>query len=168
MHTTLFAVLASLSFVGTATCQTAAAVTYGTGCAYAGQNLAIGVQGLPQLGTTFTITYSGPNLDNTLTIQPILAVGLLPDSMPMPTWLLPQQPAGCTAWILPALFEPMPVASPGLFADHVAVAVPNDPGLTGFTLLAQWVAWVTQCGIVEPCTLEALPTSDAVALIVGT
>ena len=59
--------------------QAASVAFYGTGCAYAGQTLAIGVQGLPQIGTTFTLTYTGPNFYSTLTIQPFLAIGFAPE-----------------------------------------------------------------------------------------
>jgi hypothetical protein len=148
--------------------QAASVSLYGTGCAYAGQNLAIGVQGLPQLGTTITITYSGPNFFSTLMIQPGLALGLAPDATPIPTSVLPLQPAGCTVWVVPVLIGMMLPTSAGPFATSVDVAVPNNPGLIGFTVYAQWIATVVQCGIIPPCTFDALPTSDAAQLVLGT
>ena len=147
--------------------QAASVSFYGTGCAYAGQNLAIGVQGLPQLGTTFTITYSGPNFYSTLMIQPALAIGLAPNATPIPPAILPLQPAGCTVWVVPLLIATMLPTSAGPFATTVDIAVPNNPGLIGFTVYAQWFATVVQCGIIPPCTFDALPTSDAALFVVG-
>lgn len=148
--------------------QAAGVSFYGTGCAYAGQNLAIGVQGLPQLGTTFTITYSGPNFHSTLMIQPALALGFAPDATPIPPSILPLQPAGCTVWVVPLIIEVMLPTPTGPFATQVNIAVPNIPGLIGFTVYAQWFATVVQCGIIPPCTFDALPTSDAALLVLGT
>ena len=73
MRSFLLAGLLSIATTTALHAQSASVTFYGTGCAYAGQNLAIGVLGLPQIGTTFTITYSGPNFYSTLMIQPALA-----------------------------------------------------------------------------------------------
>src|SRR5687768_7642220 len=76
--------------------QTATVSFYGAGCSFVGQSLAIGVQGLPQLGTTITFTYTGPNQNGPLTVQPVLGLGLAATSVPIPASLLFQQPNGCT------------------------------------------------------------------------
>ena len=168
MRTLLLACLCSAAAGLQLPAQSASVSFYGTGCAYQGLNLAIGVQGLPQLGTTFTITYSGPNFNSTLMIQPALALGLLPDNLPIPPAILPLQPAGCSVWIVPALIQTMLPTATGLFATSVDIGVPNNPGLIGFTVFAQWFATVVQCGIIPPCTFDALPTSDGALLVVGT
>lgn len=147
--------------------QTASVSAYGTGCAFAGQSLAIGAIGLPQLGTTCSVTYSGPNVTGPLTIQPLLGLGLVATSVPIPPSILPQQPANCSQWIVPDVLLATAGNPLGGFDDTVPIPVPNAAGLIGFQFVAQWVATVLQCGIVAPCTLDALPTSDALLLTVG-
>jgi hypothetical protein len=147
--------------------QAASVSFYGTGCTYAGQTLAIGVQGLPQLGTTCTITYTGTNFYSTLTIQPYLAVGFAPDATVIPASILPLQPAGCTAWVVPVVIDAMPPGPSGPFLTSVNVAVPNNPGLIGIAAYAQWFATVVQCGFVPPCSFNALPTSNGAQLVLG-
>ncbi len=163
-------IVASLLFplaIASALAQSASVQFFGSGCSYQGQALAIAVQGLPQLGTTFTFTYAGPNLNNQLSIQPALAVGLAASNLPIPSTILPQQPIGCTAWIVPEVINLMPVTATGLFEDHIDMTVPNDPSLSGLLFTAQWLAIVVQCGIVAPCWLQALPTSNAALMTVG-
>ncbi|MEO6593905.1 MAG: hypothetical protein ABIP94_04040 [Planctomycetota bacterium] len=147
--------------------QNASVALFGTGCTFNSQPLAISVQGLPQLGTTFTINYSGPNLNNQLMIRPALALGLASTNIPIPMSILPTQPSGCTQWIVPELISLMPTTPSGSFVTQVSVTIPNDPSLTGFVLTAQWLAIAVQCGIIPPCWLTALPTSNAALLTVG-
>jgi len=147
--------------------QLATVSIYGTGCSLIGQQLAIGVQGLPQLGTTVTFTYSGPNMVNQLTVHPVLALGLSTANIPLPQSLLPQQPLGCTAWIAPEVLNFMPQLASGLFDTQLPMAIPAANSLIGFQFTAQWLAVATQCGFVPPCWLDALPTSDAALLTVG-
>ncbi|HEX5051672.1 MAG TPA: hypothetical protein VFZ65_07875 [Planctomycetota bacterium] len=153
-------------FVAALPAQGATVSFYGAGCTYQ-QPLAIGVQGLPQLGTTVGITYSGPNLNTSLQVQPVLALGLGANNIPIPSGILPQQPVGCSVWIDPIVLYPMPVTTTGLFATRYDFVVPNDPTLTGFVFVGQWLAIAVQCGFVPPCWLDALPTSDAALLTVG-
>jgi hypothetical protein len=167
MRILLLATLMSIA-VPAARAQSASVSFYGTGCAYAGQTLAIGVQGLPQIGTTFTITYTGPNFYSTLTIQPHLAIGFAPDATVIPASILPLQPTGCTVWVVPAVIGAMMPTPTGPFATSVDVALPNSPGLIGITAYAQWFATVVQCGFVPPCTFDALPTSNGALLVIGT
>lgn len=154
--------------VGSAAAQSASVSTYGSGCTYANQVLAIDTVGLPQIGTTFSITYSGPNYNTSLTVQPVLALGLTPDNTPIPAGILPQQPIGCLALVVPLYLLPMPVTGSGLFQTSQGIAVPNDPTLIGFAFVAQWLDIAVQCGIVPPCWFSGLPTSDALLLTVGT
>ena len=172
MHTfaapaVLLAAIAAASLSFAATAQTAQVIPYGVGCSWNGTPLAIGVQGAPQIGTTFTIDYSGPNLSSTLSTQPVLVLGTAPDGTTIPVTFLPQQPGGCFVWVQPLLFAAMPGAPTGGFVTSQDVAVPNDATLLGLQFFAQWMATVVQCGFAPPCSLEALPTSDAVQLIVG-
>ena len=81
---------------------------------------------------------------------------------------MPLQPAGCTVWVVPLIIEAMLPTPTGLFATSFDVAVPNNPGLIGFTAYAQWFATAVQCGIIPPCTFDALPTSNGALLVVGT
>ncbi len=147
--------------------QAANVTIYGTGCSFIGQQLAMSVQGLPQLGTTITFTYSGPNLINQLTVQPVLALGLSTANLPIPQAILPQQPPNCTAWILPEVLTFMPANPAGPFDTQLPMAIPAANSLIGFQVTAQWLAIAIQCGIIPPCTLDALPTSDAALLTVG-
>jgi hypothetical protein len=148
--------------------QSASVSLYGTGCSFVGQQLSIGVQGLPQLGTTITFTYSGPNMINQLTVQPVLVLGLGTANVPLPATLLPQQPPNCTAWITPDVLNvmpPLPGGSP--FQSQFPMAIPSSNSLIGFQFAAQWLAIAIQCGIIPPCALSAFPTSDAALLTVG-
>jgi hypothetical protein len=156
-----------LTSAATLAAQTATITPFGAGCDFLNQTLTIGASGLPQLGTTFTLTYSGPNQNNQLSTQPWLGLGLAATNLPIPQSILPQQPANCTQWIVPELMLPMATTTAGPFEDQVPIVVPNQPALVGVQLTAQWLAFVVQCGIVLPCWLEALPTSDALLLTVG-
>src|SRR5262245_18472770 len=55
----------------------------------------------------------------------------------------------------------------GPFASSVDVALPNSPGLIGIAAYAQWFATVVQCGIIPPCTFDALPTTNGAQLVLG-
>jgi hypothetical protein len=97
-------ILSLLLLSGALAAQSAAFAPFGTGCAFQGQPLAIGNQGLPVLGTSFQITYSGPNSTFSSAqqiAQPFLVLGLGTLVTPIPVTLLPQQPAGCQGFITP-------------------------------------------------------------------
>jgi hypothetical protein len=147
--------------------QAASIATYGSGCVFANQTLAIGFAGLPQLGTTFDITYSGPHMNQQLSVQPILGLGLTASNLPIPASILPQQPPNCTEWIDPIVLTPMGLAPAGGFATQTSIVVPNTATLIGFQLTAQWLGLAIQCGFVPPCWLSGLPTSDALLITVG-
>ncbi len=147
--------------------QTATISVFGTGCTFAGQTLAIGATGLPQLGTTFTIDYAGPNLNSQLSTMPLLGLGIAATNVPIPATLAPQQPAGCTQWIVPDVLLAMPTTPAGGFVTQAQVVVPNNAALIGFQFVAQWAVFAVQCGIIPPCWFSALPTSDALLLTVG-
>ena len=167
MHRLVFAGVMVCGTAAFATAQGASLQPFGTNCSYNGQPLAMGTVGLPQIGTTFTLAYSGPNLANTLTIQPAIALGLATTNLPIPTSFLPQQPPGCAQLVTPDVIAIMPITTAGAFLTQLDVAVPNTPTLAGFQFAAQWFALAIQCGIILPCDLVALPTSDAVLATVG-
>lgn len=147
--------------------QAASVAPFGTGCPFLGQTLTIGATGLPQLGTTVTITYSGPNQIQQLGVQPMLGLGLTAQAIPLPASLLPTQPANCFLWIDAISLLTMPSTGAGTYQSQVPIAIPNQSSLIGFPFVAQWAAFVVQCGFLPPCVLTALPTSDALSLTVG-
>jgi hypothetical protein len=163
-----------LFLTAAAAAQSASFTPYGTGCTMNGQQLVIGNQGLPQLGQTFQVTYSGPNFTFSSAQQtswPNLVLGLGQQAVPLPPGIfgLFQQPAGCMALVTPDLLiptQPDPNGRPQ-YENFIAIAVPNSPPLIGATLQAQWVALFEQCGFAG-CNLAALPTSDAATITVGT
>ncbi len=166
-HSTLLLLSSLVTPLASLSAQNATITSFGTGCTFANQTLAIGATGLPQLGTTFTIDYSGPNMNSTLSTQPLLGLGLASTNIPIPATFLPQQPPGCTQWIVPDVLLAMPATPAGPFVTQSPVTVPNDGALIGFQFTAQWAVFAVQCGIVPPCWFSALPTSDALLITVG-
>jgi hypothetical protein len=166
-----FAGLAALAALSTvAPAQPASFQRLGFGCAIAGQVLSIGNNGLPRLGTRFSITYSGPNFMTNAAQQrcrPVLNIGFTTLGLPVPP-IFPQQPGFCTIWPIPSLTV-MTAADPTrpAWIDSVPFDVPNDPGLTGGALIMQWLALFEQCGVAG-CGLEAVATSDAGIATIGT
>lgn len=145
-------------------------VPFGTGCSFLSQTLAIGNQGLPRIGTTFQITYSGPNFTFNSAQQiamPHLVLGFGPLFTPIPQSLLPQQPAGCAGFITPnAVIPAQPDPVLNVFQSAIPIMVPNNPMLIGFALHAQWLLRFDQCGFAG-CNWAAVPTSDAAMATVG-
>lgn len=164
------ALLALPFLLAIAPAQTAAFVPFGTGCTFDNQTLAIGNVGLPQIGASFRITYSGPNHTHDFRQQiawPQLALGLQAQNFPIPQNLLPQQPAGCTGELVPdAMLATLASSSGTTFDAFFDLAMPNDPGLLGVQFLAQWLTIHQQCGIVG-CGIDAALTSDAAIVLVG-
>jgi len=164
-------ILATLTlFTSLATAQTFQ--PFGTGCTINGQTLAIGNQGLPQIGTTFQVTYTGPNsMPGSLATQqaahPNLVLGFGQQLTPIPPNLLPLQPAGCQGFITPDTMIPTtPFIGRGIYHDTIDLPVPNNPALIGAQLYAQWLTVFEQCGVAH-CTLAALLTSDAALITIG-
>src|SRR5262245_16295719 len=142
---------AILLLVGAPLAAQASFLPFGTGCTFQGQTPAIGNQGLPQLGTTLQITYSGPNFtfsSGQQIAQPFLVLGLGQQNTVIPGGLLPQQPPGCQGFITQDAVFPMgpdPNGRPS-FANFLDLPVPNNPALIGFVFFAQWLTLVQQCG----------------------
>lgn len=172
MHTLFTTLFLSAVATTAATAQTTAAFTpFGTGCTFDNQTLAIGNQGLPQIGSTCRITYAGPNHTHNFAQQiawPQLGLGFNQAVFPIPQSILPQQPAGCMGWIAPDVMIPMPV-DPVLpqYEAHYDFAIPNATWLIGVNVYAQWLMLHTQCGFVG-CSYDAVATSDAAVLTLGT
>ncbi|HEX5052453.1 MAG TPA: hypothetical protein VFZ65_11815 [Planctomycetota bacterium] len=155
--------------VSLASAQGASVQTYGVGCTFNGQQLAIGTTGLPQLGTTFQLTYSGPNLNLVVNVvQPGIALGLGAAASPLPVTLLPLQPPGCWQQTTAEVQTLMALRPIGYYYNFYNLPVPNDPTLIGFQFTAQWFAIAVQCSPVgAPCNFVALPTSNAALMTVG-
>jgi hypothetical protein len=170
MHT--FAVC--LLLAGMALAQPASFTPFGAGCTMNGQTLAIGNQGLPQLGQMFQVTYAGPNFTFSSAQQiawPNLVLGLGQQTTPLPPGIfgLSQQPAGCQGYITADLLLPTAPDPNGrpMFENATSINVPNNTMLLGAVLYAQWLVLFDQCGFAG-CGLAALPTSDAATIVVGT
>jgi len=143
---------------------------FGTGCPLQGQTPSIGSAGTPQIGTTLSITYTGPNYQFSAAqqyAQPYLALGVQPMSYTIPAGALLYQPAGCTGYLVPITLMPMPPA-PGqpTFESSYDIAIPKTPSVVGFQFMAQWLLVHTQCGF-GGCSLSGLITSDAAVITVG-
>lgn len=155
---------------GALAAQSAAFTPFGTGCAFQAQTLAIGNQGLPVIGTSFQITYAGPNFtfsSGQQIARPFLVLGFGTLTTTIPVTLLPQQPAGCVGLITPDVLLDTPVnPTQPAYENFVTMQVPNSPTLAGFLFHAQWLALIQQCGFVG-CGLAAVPTSDAASVLVG-
>jgi hypothetical protein len=172
----LSCVAAAMAALGAALpAQSAGFQPFGSGCAFGGQTSAIGNQGLPVLGTSFTVTYAGANViqpnprPGLLDVWPQLALGLAPLTTPLPQSLLPQQPAGCTGLIQPVGVVPtvrdLSSIPPRNYVPGVTVAVPNNSALLGVQVLAQWLVLVRDSSSLG---LEAVLVSDAATLTLGT
>lgn len=162
---------ALLLLATTAAAQSASFTTFGSGCTFQNQTLAIGAVGLPQLGTTFGVTYSGPSYVSSpgqQIAQPMLGLGFSPTNVVLPANLLPQQVPNCTVWINPLLILPTQVdRNTGNWATPMPLPLPNQPALLGMSVLAQWVTLFSQCGFAG-CNYAAILTSDAAIMTLGT
>ncbi|MCA8973487.1 MAG: hypothetical protein KDC98_02140 [Planctomycetes bacterium] len=162
--------LATGSLLAIALPGQAAFTPFGTGCVFERQVPAIGNVGLPRLGQTFQITYSGSNYtynSGQQIAQPHLALGFQSLVTVIPANILIYQPAGCTGYLAPITTIPMaPHPSLPRFEDSYGVSIPNAAGLIGVQLLAQWVMLHTQCGF-GGCGYSAIVTSDAATAVIG-
>ena len=149
--------------------QTAASWgTYGASCSTPVQTRPSSItnSGLPVLGQTFSVVYRGDAFASTATLYPVLLVSGGPASIPVGSSVLPlpQQPSNCfllvdpaqLAVVLPAVFDP----ATGTFQTDFPFAIPNVPSLANLSVFFQFVMTYTQCGIVPPCTLEAIGTTE--------
>lgn len=161
------AATALLLLGGTATAQFASFTPFGQGCTASGLTMpTIGAQGLPQIGTTFTITYSGPNRATWPTeLHPVFLFGLQTIAFPLDN-LLRSQPSGCTLYVVPWSFTLMGPGTGIGFADTVSFAIPMSGALIGLSFVAQWGVLNQTC-LVTGCTANALLTSDAATVTVG-
>lgn len=170
----LLFVLLVLFAVAAPRAQQATFTPFGTACTFPGEPTpAIGARGLPRIGTSFDITYQGPNRapgGSQQSVQPFLVTGLQLFSapVPVPTFLFPQQTAGCLVYVFPDIVLPMPIARGGMvFESSFTWAIPNDPALVGATWFHQWLAIFEQCGFAG-CDYLWSVTSDAAHVVAGT
>jgi hypothetical protein len=159
-----------LLLVAAVPAQSAAFSTFGAGCTFQNQTLAIGARGLPQLGTLFAVTYSGPcyvSSPGQQIARPMLGLGFAPTNVVLPANLLPQQVPNCTVWIQPQLILPTQVDPvTNNWAVPMQLPLPNQPALLGLNVLAQWVTLFSQCGFAG-CGYAAVLTSDAAIMTLG-
>ena len=157
-------------------CQPSVTI-FGAGCPLLttppSQAPSIGSTGMPRIGQTFSLDYSGPNYHFTWnyvlqTAQPMLALGTQVIATPLPPLNLIYQPSTCNAYVVPVSVTPMPPHATLLqFETSFAIAIPNTPSLVGFQFIAQWLLVHSRC-LWWNCVLEGLITSDAAIVTVGT
>lgn len=169
----------SLAFVLALVCpaltaQGASFTVLGAPCSVPGEAIpAIGARGLPRIGASFDVTYSGPNRTFSSAqqiVRPWLITGLslLPAPVAIPTAILPQQPANCLVWPNPDLVLEMPVDASGLaFQNAVTLVIPNQSALVGATWYHQWFALFEQCGFAG-CNYGWAIVSEAAIVVAGT
>ena len=153
--------------------QTASFTPIGSACSAPGEPTpAIGAVGLPQIGTSFDVTYSGPNRAMSSaqqSVQPFLLTGfnLYPSPIVVPLALFFAQPPGCTVYVQTDFVLNTPLDASGrAFIPSVTLRVPNDPRLLGASWFHQWFALYTQCGFAG-CNPMWVITSDAAIVSVG-
>lgn len=153
--------------------QTASFTPIGTPCTAPREPTPmIGARGLPRIGTSFDVTYTGPNraaFSAQQSVQPFLITGLsfFPNPILVPTSTFFSQPAGCIVYVQPDIVMAMPLDTTGQsFEAAVTLAIPNNGALIGATWNHQWFAIFTQCGIAGCNPMWAI-TSDAAIVQVG-
>jgi hypothetical protein len=110
--------------------------------------------GLPHLGQTCTLNYSGPMWCCFLPgdfYLPYLVLATSPTLVAIPSFVGPAQPTNCMILALEQLIQQMPFSggfgsTPATFTTTSSIHVPNSTGLIGATLYAQWLA---QIGFVD-------------------
>ncbi|MGE0144645.1 MAG: hypothetical protein AB7I19_16625 [Planctomycetota bacterium] len=162
----LRSLLSVLALTATLAAQQAGFSTFGQACTVSGLSTpAISATGLPVLGSTFSIDYSGPNRATWPTeLRPVFLYGIAPTNLSL-DGMFRNQPAGCTLYVQPIDAVLMPPVSI-LFASSVALSVPNQPVLAGSSLVAQW-ACLNQTCLVNGCNANAVLTSDAASITLG-
>lgn len=152
---------------GTATAQFASFTPFGSGCTVTGLTMpTIGAVGLPQIGATFTITYSGPNRATWPTeLHPLFMYGFQSISLPLDAWFT-SQPIGCTIYLVPRAFVLMGPGTGIGYASSVTFQIPTNYSLVGVSFLAQWGVLNQTC-LVNGCNVNALLTSDAATVTMG-
>lgn len=128
---------------------------------------------LPRLGGSFELVYVGPNeapSGGTRTVQPFLTIGFTPlGGVPIPSSLLPGQPAGC---FLEATHDVVIAMAPdpngrSTYENSHTLHIPNDPSLDGGAFVVQWFALDVQCGFVPPCSPHWIAATEGGVAIIG-
>ena len=101
------------------------------------------VTGVPRLGQSCTLVYSGPNLCCTSPALhysiPHLILAASPTTVTMPGFVGTSQPSNCPVLAFPGLLVSMPYVGGTSLGSTYVVNVPNNAALIGATLYAQWV-----------------------------
>jgi len=171
----ILAAIALLALATAAPTQTPTFQIYGQGCSLNGETCAIGNLGMPRVGLSFDITYSGPNSVGvptqigTMDVHPHLVFGFwntLPG--PIPPGLLSHQPPGCAGLVEPVVIAPaaqqLNFGPTPVYASMFPIDVPNDPNLVGAVFFTQWWTVVRD---VTTDIVEAVLTSDGAIVVVG-
>ena len=141
--------------------QTATFTTFGASCGGA-EAPTLTAQGLPRLGTTYTVQYAGPNQSTFVqaciyrTSRPIHFLGVsrtgwgslqLPYLVPM---ALTNGDPGCNLLVSIEVATPM-VQIGTTFVSTMPIPLPNDPALLGGDLFHQWATLTDRTA--HPCTV---------------
>ncbi len=164
--------------------QSASYTLFGTACTPFPSSVpapSLTVAGVPQLGSSFTVTYTGPNYRRATpsfgfaTAQPVLLTGVsntswaglsLPFEIPS-IFTTPHQPMfhGCTLLVSPDIAVATAMMPSGTsYRDRITIRVPNDTGLLGVRFYQQWL------GVeVRPCCpySRAIYSSNGGAAVIG-
>ncbi len=151
--------------------QPASFSTYGSSCSDPnGRSPQIGNRGLPRLGSTFTVTYAGPNIlfnSAQQRVRPWLMIGLAQAQTLIPP-VFRGQPTGCFLWTSSDIALPMPPdTSRPAYRNSFDFPIPNDARLLGAPFYLQWLAVFEQCGAVG-CDIFWVLSSKGGAATIGT
>ena len=154
--------------------QQASYTLFGEGCVSASATL--GATGVPQLGSSFTVHYSGPNFVGVKGLfengaHPWLLTGFSNTTwgaIPLPL-LLPRTPLGvrCELLVSPDLVLPMPRLG-SRYQDSLTFPVPNEPSLIGLVFHQQWLVYhFTRLGAGGPLLSASFQASNGGTATVG-
>ena len=110
---------------------------FGTGCGGSGgPPPLLNSRVLPQLGTTFTLDYTGPNgVSPVSDDRPYFMIGFTPLSAPIPM-ITPLQPAGCTLYVDALSVLPMPLNGTR-YQSTMSIPIPNVQSMAGMQFFGQ-------------------------------
>ncbi|MEZ5966071.1 MAG: hypothetical protein R3F56_19705 [Planctomycetota bacterium] len=138
---------------------------YGTGCNPSNPPPLIRNSGLPVLGTTFTVSFAALPSGRTPVSEdwPLFLMGLQQTQVPVPV-LSSLQPPNCFLYTSTEFVVPMPWLGSS-FDNQVAIAVPNNAALMGFTLYMQWAELYSSCR--PTCVPSMIRVTNGAAAVLG-
>ena len=171
--------IALATVLGAAHAQAWSAVPFGSGCwdlapPWNMNPTILGTSGQATPGFTLTIQYGGPTAYNAGTgpfyeYRPALVLGLsdqVAGGVPLP-WTLPAALTvmPCQLLVSTDVVEFMNPINQSSYGDSLALPIPNNPLLIGFTLYAQWAVFHTVWFPGPRAT--TVSTSHALAITIG-